>query len=894
MPITLERFLYGPIPQQTPGYGVSPGLAVQEALLWRGLASLDPLASGDAYGLFSGPSSQSAFVRASRLPDGQAAWEYLLIPHRVLIALGGDLAPLRALVSAPITPFPVEPQIEAASLPDPSIWPLDDRRAAVESLLEMRQGEIGDVWSLLGMALHERGLMIHDGPERGSDRLRLVQALMALLPTPARPLLTFTTQRAPDVPSNARIAFASSDVSTGRWTANPGAPDRLPQGAQGAAYVQFLQATWRGSVTALLQEADGMDEIAAHFADGRPLGALLAAVAERRQLDRRVVQGEQVEPEILRQALRQMPPEGDLGPAYYGRLLDHAVQARDTDAALLVTRAMDADPALDAALLPRLEHALTTEPDAVYAVVRARVASADATDARWLERLAQAASAALRVAVNEGDVEIVRSWLRLLAREPLNYGLLPVLADGLETALPLARTQPDLARTLLVVAAKREPDSLGHLLADPGLTAALPAAMRDLLCEGQCESLAAASSFGVELLLAGLARAADARQPALFTPETMDTLWSLAFGSQTVQVAEPFSAQRTIARMAADPSWLPSASIAVLLTNALRARQDGLVQQLLRALAAAPGWPEHAENILFGALTTANRPAAENVALLGGMASSGQISEQTALAVTVGLLNEGGWTAANLPLAVQAARGAQHGLPMPAEALDPLLELARSSRDEAIARDSARRATANLEAESDDEAFTAAFARLTALTRWNAPTSAAVLSWWRSFARSLPTARLARLDKAFEDQPELGEARHVAGSLLALRRMLGKQKLPEFAASVAAALALLQSLDEAYEGVLKREGDFDAEVIRMDLSERMLELPPADIRLLANQLAALAQLIGELGDSRTKPALLRREDADQLLAHGETDPHSAVDALKWLSGFLGGAHRSEG
>ncbi len=95
-------------------------------------------------------------------------------------------------------------------------------------------------------------------------------------------------------------------------------------------------------------------------------------------------------------------------------------------------------------------------------------------------------------------------------------------------------------------------------------------------------------------------------------------------------------------------------------------------------------------------------------------------------------------------------------------------------------------------------------------------------------------------------------------------------------------------------GVLKREGDFDAEVIRMDLSERMLELPPADIRLLANQLAALAQLIGELGDSRTKPALLRREDADQLLAHGETDPHSAVDALKWLSGFLGGAHRSEG
>jgi hypothetical protein len=282
------------------------------------------------------------------------------------------------------------------------------------------------------------------------------------------------------------------------------------------------------------------------------------------------------------------------------------------------------------------------------------------------------------------------------------------------------------------------------------------------------------------------------------------------------------------------------------------------------------------------------------VALVGGLASGGQISEGTALTVTLGLLNAQGWTAANLPLAVQAARGAQHGLPMPAEALDQLLELGRSSRDEAISRNSARRATANLEAEANDTAFVTALARLTGLTRWNAPTSAAVLNWWREYARSLSTARLARLSKAFDAEPELGEAQDVAVSLLALRRMLGKRTLADFAASVAGALALLQSLDEAYEGAMKRERGFDAEVVRIDLSERLPELSPADVRLLANQLAALAQLIGELGDSRTRPALLRREDADQLLAHGETEPHSAVDALKWMSGFLGGAHRAEG
>lgn len=894
MPVTLERFLYGPTPQQTPGYGVSSGLTVQEALLWRGLASLDPLDGGDAFGLFNGPSGQSAFVRASRLPDGQPIWEFLLVPNRILTALGGDLRPLHALIETPLPALPIEPQVSAVELPDPAPWPLEDRLAAVETFLEARQGEIGDLWSLLGMALHERGLMIHGGPESGASRLRIVQGLMALLPVAGRLLLTFTARRAPEVPSNARIAFAGRDVSTGRWTADWDTAGALPKGAQGAPYVQFLQSVWTGDLGALLAEVDALEGIATHLADGRPLGALLTATAERRLLNDRVLRGEPVEPEIIRQALRQMPPDGDLGPAYYGRLLDHALQARDTDAALLVTRAMDADPALDGALLPRLLHRLDTEPDAVYAFVRARVASGDAPDSRWLDRLAQAATAALRVAVEQGDVEIVRSWLRLLAREPLSYGLTPHLASGLDTALPLGRTQPDLARTMLVVAAKREPESFGRLLNDAAFAQGLPQALRVLLCDGECESLAAASAYGVELLLAALARAAAAQQPEPFSPETIDMLWSLAFGSQSVQVAEPFSAQHIVEMLTADPAWLPTESAAALLASALRARQDDRVHAIVLGMAGSANWPKQAEAILTGALQGAQRSPSECVALVGGLASSGQISEGTALNITLELLNDRGWTAATLPLAVQAARGAQHGLPMTAEALDRLLELARASRDEAIARDSARRATANLEAEANDIAFTTAFARLTGLTRWNAPVSAAVLSWWRICARSMPTARLARLSKAFEAEPELGEAQDVAVSLLALRRMLGKRTLADFAASVAGALALLQSLDEAYEVALKREHGFDAEVIRMDLGERLPELSPADVRLLANQLAALAQLIGELGDSRTKPALLRREDADQMLAHGETEPHSAVDALKWMSGYLGGAHRGEG
>lgn len=893
MSISLDHMLYGLSTSGAPAFGLSEGLTVQEALLWRGLASLDPLEYGIAYGLFSGPNDGSAFVRANRQPDGSPLWNFLLVPRTVFMALAGDLGPLRASTGALNPPTPVPPQIGRAELPDPVPWPLSDRQAAVEGLLNARPGALEDVWSLLGMALHERGLMLYNAPADGGTRLRLVQALAALLPPSARPLLTFTTNRAPDMPSNVRIAFADAGVTTGRWAADwlSGAP--LPDGAQSARYVQFLQSIHTGDLTELLRAVEALDQVAQPFANGRPLEALLAAAVDRAALDRRVARGEPVAPQDLRQALRDRPPEGELGQQYYARLFDHALEARDNDAAVLVAHAMDEDPALDSALNQRLGQALIDQPDAAYAFIRARVANSEQTSPLWLQRLAQAASAALSIAITDGDADIVRSWIRLLAREPLSYALTPVLEHGLIEAVPLGRTEPELARSMLIVAAKRSPATLDTLLAAETFTQALPADLRRLLCVGEAETFASASAFGVELLLAGLARAAASHHAGLFSPQALETLWAIAFGSQTVQVAEPFSARRTLNQLMTEPLWLPPDTITALLAIILRNRHDDLFQNTVLALSASPQWPESSAAWLGDALVNSKRSAGEGVALLGTLVSAGLLTDQAALAAMLHVLDANNWAIEWLPLAAQAGRSAVRDLAIDSAALWRLLEIARTARDEAVARDAARRMTFDLESEADDKQFADSLARLSDSVRWNGPASAFVLNWWRVYARSLPVARLARLDKAFEGQSALESARAITSSLLAFRRMVGKRTLEQFAEEVAGALALLQSLDEAYEQGSRRDDGFDAEVMHMELEARRPELGPADIRLVANQFSALAQLIGELGDSRTKQALLRRDDADQLLAHGEANPHSAVDALKWISGFLGGAHRDK-
>ena len=455
-------------------------------------------------------------------------------------------------------------------------------------------------------------------------------------------------------------------------------------------------------------------------------GCTVAAAADRATLDRRVAQGEPVAPEILRQALRELPPQGELGQQYYTRLLEHALEARDNDAAVLVARAMDDDPALDAALAERLDLALAEEPDAAYAFIRARVANGDAGSTHWLERLSQAASAALSVAITDGDADIVRNWIRLLAREPLSYALTPVLVQGLIDALSLGRTDPELARSMLIVAVKRSQAALDALMTDGAFVDALPADLRQLLCAGQSDLLTTASAFGVELLLAGLARAAAKHQPGLFSPQTIDTLWSIAFGTQALQVAEPFSAQHTVTALVNDPVWLPADTVTALLAAALRTRQDDLFQSAAHALSASPDWAESSAKWLSGALVSSKRNAGEAVALLGALVSAGLLSEQAALTVTVRALDESNWAIETLPLAAQAARSATRGLHIDHEELWRLLEIARLARDETVARDAARRMTADLEAEADDEAFAATLARLSDTTRWNAATSAQI------------------------------------------------------------------------------------------------------------------------------------------------------------------------
>lgn len=325
-----------------------------------------------------------------------------------------------------------------------------------------------------------------------------------------------------------------------------------------------------------------------------------------------------------------------------------------------------------------------------------------------------------------------------------------------------------------------------------------------------------------------------------------------------------------------------------LLAAALRDRRDACWLALAAQLCQSPEF----STLLAAAFQRSARPPGDVLALTAQLSASGRLSAQQSLDCDLALIDAQRWSPEVLPLMAQTARLVQNPA-ISVNGLVPwkLLSVAESQRDEMIARCAARRVMAQIEGSSDDEALIDALAQLRRALEWSAGAGAALGVWWRGFAQTLSGGRLSRLERALEARRELGEALAVVRSILAVRRLFARRSPEEMLQAVAGAHALLQTLDEAF-GAPGRRGGYDASTLHAELDAHFASTPADTPRLLANSLRALALLIGEMGDERTKtPALRRAEDVDHQLASGELDPHGAVDALKWIAGYLEGSQR---
>jgi hypothetical protein len=884
----------------------TPALVDRDLSGWRALASVQVNGDHPAYGLFVDETGQSLAMLARPQATGAPVIIAAPLPAAWMEQVCGNYAPLFAALNT------VELPASGGGLSPlhvpPAPWPPVDRLMAFQNLIDrLGGGESGFERALLMLetALHERGAMIYGYAGTGEERLGFIQGLLALLPAHARQELTFSTNRHENMTSQARLVFAERHVTSTRWVfdlqsgADPAARDIA---SAASPYLDYLREQRRDRDDRdLLALIDRLDPLyAAQIRAGNGSGRLaavqlaLADSAARDRTDRQILNGEKVESAQLVTVLQRIPPTGDLRARYIDRLLDHAVQHRDAAAAAALTALMDTDPALDSALWARLNRMLSVSPDAVYALLRTHLAAVSRPDERWLLRLKAAALASLRIAFTEADEATILNWLQLIAREPTHYGLGEVLHQAIHSARQIAhrRGMPaPLIEGLISIAARRSPIAALELCEDVELIEALPPDLRAVLRDFSGDPQVIAETYGLEVLLLALWRSAAAAVPALFTPFSVETVWSLTSTDLSASASAVFAAHILDIWLNRGVDWMTDPAVETLLTLALQDGLDDRFQQFARSLRGS----SRMASLTGSAFVRAGRSVSDILALVAQQLAVGDLTPQDAVDIYVQVLTGLGWNRETQPLIAQLARliGQQTALTVPDEVIWRLAAAGAELRDEPTVRIAARRIQARLALLTDDVGLVEYLGQLVGIVGSSGARST-VEDWWRDFVINQPTTRLSRLERQLEARKNLDDLREIVHSVAAIRRLLGAKTLKQFADDIATAYALLQAFSDAFEPQAKRPGGFDPAVVRAELDARSAELPPEQLQILANTIKELADLIASLGDNRSRASLIRRsEDLDRQLITGEQPPHSAVDAMKWISGYLSGAQETD-
>lgn len=795
-----------------------------------------------------------------------------------LRSLKGDLKPLMVLVRSDLE----QPQALAA----PTRWTFEIRREAIYRALEIFDGDMHQLLSLLSGVLSPTGLAITRFPASFSRRYQLVQGLLLLLPSPLRPLLTFSLNSRAAPPERPCLVFVQGDYEGTRRRANWGQRLTLAEEGVGQAYVEYLYARWDGDLDAFMHVLMALDKAAYHITDFSTLAAAAQAVIE-------VIVAEEDHKRLpvptLLALLEDDGLDDETRAAYVEALLKVALEDRNAAASHGLALQMEDDPALAAQVNAALEALLNTQPDAVYAFVRAHL-NAGGNLEQWLPRLHRAARAAFDLVLRSGDASSIMSWLQLLAREPERYNMAPVVHEAILRSVPLAYHNASLARDLLVRGLKRDPVVLDTLLNDSTFRQALAPEVQRALFDHDPEAIAAIVDQSRELFLLAMARLLPL--PNSVTERLAVMLWHLYVAYPTLVVTPAYHPLTLLQRLiGTDHHALQPEAVVSLLAAMLAEERDDLFLELATTLAAAHMLGER----LALALAIAEYTPDQTVNLVVRLINHGLMSPQAAVDLYLRQLNNTSWEERRaMPMIDHMARlvAQTPEVTISSDDLWHLLETILHNRTpDGIVRAILRRLLTTVIERVDEEDHVRDLARLWRIIHQHPAARAQLLTWWVSYLDQLTMQQLGQLAKLLSQQRNLDDLHDSLNTAIAVRRQLLDRDLRQWAEDIATTYRVLKALSEGFDPD-KRTGDIDTATLQR-LLNAVNEWPADQKQVLAATLRDLAELLPEMADARTKPTLIRSDDQlERRLMSGELAPQSAIDVMRWLAGFLEGAQKN--
>lgn len=807
---------------------------------------------------------------------------YVRIPNNEVKALKGDFKPLMRLVKS-------EWRVPLPALGKPTQWTFEVRREALYRALEHVGGDMMPLLALLSGCMVPEGLVVQGFKGDFSARFQIMQGLTLLVPSPFRYYMTFSTHSKVVLPNRPRLIFSESDEVNTRKRLKWGQKLLTVDATHdGQSYIQYLAQRWNGDLDAFVRLLISLDKVAYELAIGDiGLAQSVDEVAQRaNQDDPNRAEGSG----SLIAMLEDDDLEDDTREHTLNRLLQMALEDRDAASSHWLALQMEADPDLDDRFSKVLEALTDTQPDAVYAFVRAHL-NAGGDLERWLSRLHHSARRAFAVVLESTDVATVMSWLQLLTREPEHYEMGDILHDAILGSVPLAYEYIPLARDLLIRAVKRDPSAMLYLLDDPIFRDALSVDLQSAILQHNPEAIAAIGIQSRELFLLSIARAIS-NKTGVVSAELMALLWELYAAHSTLVVAEAFQPLTLIRRLVgADRAALQEGVLLSLLDTMLEYRKDELFFETADLLAR--------EEALIPTLTqvirNSQRTVDELINLITTLTSNGALNVQSAVNLYVALLEDRQWDEKSMtPMIEQLARimSQPNDVRVPANALWHLIELSPQMKNDMLCKGAVKRLLNNIIQKETDEQFVKDLQRLKKAIQNQPISKMQVQTWWRDFTNAQTTPQLQKLEKALDGQRGLEDLRASLGTFISVRKQFAAKSLQEWANDIATAYRVLKALSEGFDPE-ERGGVIDVGTIQRMMENNVTDWQSDQKHVLAANLRDLADLLPSMADARTKPSLIRNEEAtERLLMTGDHAPQSAIDVMRWLAGFLDGAQKN--
>ena len=772
----------------------------------------------------------------------------------------------------------------------PLFTPVDQetRAANLARLLDHNpDGDFKVLLTLLGALIDQRQLLISGFPTDFSRRLAFISSLQAMLPGKLAARITFASNSLNKSRRKPHIAFGDGDDESDAWIFDWSEPHTISEALE-HPYIDVLRLLWAGELSALAADIQRM--ALPDLADGKPgdLADDLRILAERFWVDHHVRAGDEVDTDVMISILEGIEsPSKNLRRLYVEKLLRNALNNRDSAAGRWVAEEMERDEALDAALAGLIEEMLEDQPDAVYVFIRNRLINLG-LDERWLPRLHAAARNSLDVAIEEGDIGTLAGWLELIAHEPQAYQLQGILKGGILSAAKRAYGDGELGIQLILIAARRTPEIVDALYADEALVAALEANVRAALQNPSLKALDALIDDKPEHFLLSLYNGLSASDDLLVSLAATRRLISLAESEGRANLPAVYRAPALIRLLATQGGRQMSAdALDLLLRYILHIDDRPFIAGALQHLA------DH--ELLFprleGALQQDDLPLDKVLSVMNAVSAIQNAPPQEVIACYFSLLDYYQWEPQTQHLIEALARllAKHHEVTVSYRHLWTLFDACQTMQSEAAARVVMTQLMAQFDSEEDLEVVVAGLTRICRQIAFSKNLQDGVNNWWRQYTHSRAMPQLQRLKRELDAQRHMEEQKHIIKTVVAMRRWLHSRGPAELAQAINTANIMLEHITEAFDGANLSETD--PRTIRREVDELSGDLSSEQRHILANNLRSLAIRVTQMAENRSKPSLIRSDDSiDRQLMHGEANPQGSVDMLKWIAGYLDGAH----